>query len=102
MDKLVKDGRVAIVISPGYGAGWSTWNEIPDLEKHPVIAQMILDGQKDDLTEEFLKNLLGVDYICTLGLLDAMVEWVEEGERDEINEYDGHETLFIGPRQKTA
>jgi len=24
-DRVIRDGRVAVVYSPGFGAGWSTW-----------------------------------------------------------------------------
>ena len=27
VEKLERDGKVAILYSPGYGAGWSTWND---------------------------------------------------------------------------
>lgn len=26
MKKLIRDGKVAVLVSPGFGAGWSTWN----------------------------------------------------------------------------
>jgi acetyl-CoA acetyltransferase len=26
MEKVIRDGKVAILYSPGFGAGWSTWN----------------------------------------------------------------------------
>lgn len=25
VEKYIKDGMVAVAISPGYGAGWSSW-----------------------------------------------------------------------------
>ena len=25
MNKVIRDGKVAVVVSPGFGAGWSTW-----------------------------------------------------------------------------
>ena len=25
MDKVVRDGLVAVLVSPGHGAGWYTW-----------------------------------------------------------------------------
>ena len=27
MEKIEKNGKVAVLYSSGYGAGWSTWNE---------------------------------------------------------------------------
>jgi hypothetical protein len=26
VEKYIKDGKVAVLYSAGYGAGWSTWN----------------------------------------------------------------------------
>jgi hypothetical protein len=32
MEKVIKSGLVAVLISPDFGAGWSTWNsEIPEI-----------------------------------------------------------------------
>ena len=32
MNKLIRDGKVAVLISPEYGAGWSTWNyDLPEI-----------------------------------------------------------------------
>ena len=48
MNKLEKDGKVAVMISPGFGAGWSTWNsEFRDtLLFDAEIAQAVIDGDK--------------------------------------------------------
>ena len=27
MEKYIKDGKVGVLVSPGYGAGWSTWGD---------------------------------------------------------------------------
>ena len=27
IDKAINDGMVAILYSPGFGAGWSSWNQ---------------------------------------------------------------------------
>ena len=26
MNKVIRDGKVAVLYSPGYGAGWYSWN----------------------------------------------------------------------------
>jgi hypothetical protein len=26
MEKVIRDGKVAVLYSPGYGAGWYSWN----------------------------------------------------------------------------
>lgn len=39
MEKYIKDNKVAVVIAPSFGAGWSSWNyEIKEtLVFHPAI-----------------------------------------------------------------
>jgi hypothetical protein len=42
MKKLIRDGKVAVLYSPGFGAGWSTWNqELPELVFNPVIVDFV-------------------------------------------------------------
>ena len=43
VEKLERDGKVAILYSPGYGAGWSTWNDDNDGEYfHPSNPLLLL------------------------------------------------------------
>ena len=28
MNKVIRDGKVAVLVSPGFGAGWSTWSYV--------------------------------------------------------------------------
>lgn len=37
MDKVIRDGMVAVIYSPGYGAGWSSWNR-----DYPLLWCLIL------------------------------------------------------------
>lgn len=104
MDKVVKDGQVAVLVSPGYGAGWSSWNieHAELLLFHPVLVNMVLDGNKDSITNELVCNLINKPndrgYVYLGGLRDLTVEWVQQGTRFEIHEYDGNEHIHIlGP-----
>ena len=37
-DRVIRDGLVAVVYSPGFGAGWYTWNlESPEILFDPNI-----------------------------------------------------------------
>ena len=38
MNKIEKDGNVAVLYSPGYGAGWSTWND----DKYQEMLWMVI------------------------------------------------------------
>ena len=64
-EKYIKDGKVAVAYSPGYGAGWSTWesnNALKDtMVFHPDIIKMILDGKLIKNTQ--LKNFRLCDII---------------------------------------
>ena len=31
MEKIIRDGKVAVAVSYGFGAGWSTWNDIKSI-----------------------------------------------------------------------
>ena len=42
MIKLVRDGMVAVLYSPGFGAGWYTWNqECTELMFDPAIVKFV-------------------------------------------------------------
>ena len=90
-----------ILISPGYGAGWSTWNDgevaaymrtykpIIDAieggeevrEGHPLIDQMI-----SEIAEKF-----GEGYVCVLGAGELTVTNAEPPF--QVHEYDGFESI---------
>lgn len=98
MNKLERDGKVAVVISPGHGAGWSTWNDHKFREilcMDAEIAQAVLDENLKEvirLVKEKCNNRVDVD----LGEVDTLrIEWLPKGERFEISEYDGHEEIVI-------
>jgi len=90
-EKYVKDGKVAVLYSPGYGAGWSTWN--PDekglLFDRRVVAK-VLSGAP--VTEEFMKEL-GYTTGYYGGARDLEVAWLDEGQPFRVEEYDGAERV---------
>jgi hypothetical protein len=43
-DRLIRDGSVAVLYSPGFGAGWSTWNP-----EH--FEEMLFDPQIADIRD---------------------------------------------------
>jgi hypothetical protein len=46
MDKVIRDGQVAVLYSPGFGAGWYSWNrEMPELLFEPNLVAMIEDSR---------------------------------------------------------
>lgn len=96
MKKEIRDGKVAVLVSPGFGAGWSTWNDREELLYHPEIVRLVEENRQGEITEEFVQKLLNTkDYICVFGAADLQVVWLDEGTRFRVDEYDGAECIEI-------
>src|SRR5438105_3240935 len=91
--KVVRDGKVAVAISPGFGAGWTTWNrgEISPFE--PKVIAMIEAGKQSEIDEEWCRRELGVNGVYCGGAADLQIVWIKEGIPFYISEYDGSEAV---------
>jgi hypothetical protein len=86
-------GEVAVLFSPGYGAGWSTWNcGAPQCLFEPEVVQWVLDGKPEDKRPNVEDGRYG-EYFYAGGMDDLDVAWLASGTRFRINEYDGYESL---------
>jgi hypothetical protein len=95
VEKFKKDGKVAVLYSPGFGAGWSTWAYGKDVERmifDPELVQAVLDGDPVKTLTVTKRNFPN-EYDG--GVEDLAVYWLDEGERFEITEYDGSEQVRI-------
>jgi len=95
MEKLVRDGKVAVLVSPDFGAGWSTWNRGNygnELIFDPVLAAYIDEGKIDEA-----KTYIAMRFpeVYDGGLDDVVVHWVPVGTAFRIHEYDGSERIEI-------
>jgi hypothetical protein len=89
--KVVVAGAVAVLYSPGFGAGWYTWNrEHPELVFDPAIVHMVTAGKFDEL-ETFMTLKYPDVYLG--GMKDLEVMWVKQGRIFRIAEYDGNESI---------
>jgi hypothetical protein len=97
MNKLIRDGRVAVLVSPGYGAGWYSWHTNEELLYDPSIVEWV---EQSDLDK--IKTYLELKYPndTTLGLEDLVVKWVPVGARFRIEEYDGAENLVLESEER--
>jgi len=100
MEKLIKNGCVAVLVSHGYGAGWSTWESDERMLFDPVLAEMLEDGRAVEGDAAWLKKIEKVAKErypdAYLGGLDGLtVHWVPEGSRFRIEEYDGAESIVF-------
>ena len=99
MDKVTKDGKVAILYSPGYGAGWSTWSDDKRLLYCPPIVHYLLECEEGKSTKDegriaALWGEYAPDSECYLGGARGLtVAWVDEGVEFRIDEYDGFESI---------
>jgi len=90
--KVVRDGSVAVLVSPGYGAGWSTWNtEYPQCIFDPDVVAWVEGGSVGPLPN--LAEKYGCEYFCTLGAEQLLVIWIPQGILFDIDEYDGYEGI---------
>ena len=92
MKMFKKDGRTAVLVSPGFGAGFSTWNK-PEMAVDFDLVEAFLSGDMNRfeyiVVEKYGENMyLG-------GMDDLMVVWVNEGVKFRIDEYDGNERVEV-------
>lgn len=111
VEKIARDGKVAVLISPGYGAGWTTWNQDhKDVEQmlfDPDIVNAILEYERaDDKNWMWKQCLMKIKeianakynqdpdvYYCENGLRNVEVVWVDVGRKFIVTEYDGAESI---------
>jgi hypothetical protein len=93
MEKYIKDGKVGVLVSPGFGAGWSTWADSAERETALMDKRLVEAALSGNVAE--LRRV--ADELCPEsykgGLDDVIVEWVPVGGRFRIDEYDGSESL---------
>jgi hypothetical protein len=103
MNKLERDGMVAVLVSPGFGAGWASaaWSadwgaaglgckDHEGMCMDADIVQAVLDGDKQKAAD-IARMKYGDVY--TGGADDLVVEWLPKGTKFVIDEYDGSETI---------
>lgn len=95
--KVERDGCIAVLYSPGYGAGWSTWNSAYGKEMVfcPRLVYAVL-RESEESPHAVAAELFPNAYAG--GVEGLRVEWVHKGSRFEITEYDGYEGIRVfGP-----
>lgn len=93
MDKVIKDGKVAVLYSPGFGSGWYTWNqEFPELIFSPAIVKLV-EQEKFDELETYME--LKYPEVFKGGMMDLEIEWIPVGTEFRIHEYDGSENIEL-------
>jgi hypothetical protein len=92
--KYVKDGKIAIMVSSGFGAGWYTWNT--DLGEALIFDRDLIELiLADKRGEAFQLAELKYPSAYKGGFDDIEIQWLPEGSQFTIEEYDGSESIPI-------
>jgi hypothetical protein len=93
-EKVIRDGKVAVLISPGFGAGWSTWASA-DQSKLLLFDRRFVEAVEAGVAdiEPIAKEVTGDEYVCCLGWHEVRIEWLPVGTAFTVEEYDGSESL---------
>jgi hypothetical protein len=94
MQKKTVDGKVAVLYSPGFGAGWYSWHSIDELLFDPKVVDMVLDKTSAETIELYCQEVYGTKSYYG-GAEDLEVMWVPTGTQFIIDEYDGAETVTV-------
>ena len=96
MEKVIKDGKVAVLYSPGYGAGWYTWNQCnEELLFNPKVVEMVEQGKVNQINKDWVKKNLGIDNVYCGGAESLHIQWIPQGTAFTIDEYDGNESIEL-------
>jgi hypothetical protein len=95
VEKVIRDGNVAVLYSPGFGAGWFSWNHREELMYHPKLVEMVEAGREREITSEWLAKELGDEYeeVYCGGARELEIRWLPAGTKFRIYEYDGAESV---------
>lgn len=104
-DRIVRDGKeVCVLVSPGFGAGFITWNDCIS-PMNPKLVALVLAGQrgalvqaKDEGREADVAEWLGLPedtFLSLNGARDLEIYYVPIGSRFRLDEYDGAESVEV-------
>lgn len=87
-------GRVAVLVSHGFGAGWSTWADDSEAEGMLFDSRIVDAVLAEQSASEIAALVEELGYDSYLGGVDDLrVYWLEPGTRFIVDEYDGSESL---------
>ena len=104
VEKVVRDGMVAVLISRSYGAGWSTWVKESNRELvlfHPKLVELVESKRHHEMDcdsfAKWMETELGFvdNFDDYLGGWDGLeILWIPQGTKFKVEEYDGAEYVI--------
>lgn len=92
MEKVIVDGNVKVLYSPGYGAGFLTWGAPVEAIFDPKLIQLVEDNNFSEAISYVEKTYPNT---YTGGVVDLRVALIPEGSKFIIDEYDGYESIRL-------
>ncbi len=92
MKKVVRDGKVAVLISGGWGAGFHTWGAPREAIFDPALVDLI---ENEKISEAITYVEATYPDAYTGGIDELYIKWIPEGTKFIITEYDGNESIII-------
>lgn len=96
MEKVTRNGKVAVLVSPGYGSGWSTEADVEIRARllfDPEVVAWVEGGKMGPLPD--IKNKYYPHYFYDGGAKDLVIKWIPVGIQFRIEVYDGYESLHV-------
>lgn len=95
-DRVIRDGKVAVLYSSGFGSGWSTWVDDPAhqhiLMFHPKLVDLI--ERTGLIPKDFIKDEFGINEYVGHATKVLQIAWLPVGTKFSIQEFDGHEEIL--------
>jgi len=92
MEKVIREGKVGVLVSPRFGAGFSTWGYPTEAIFDPTLIELV-ENEKWQEAIDYCESTWSDVY--SGGVQDLKVEWIPEGTKFKIAEYDGSETIWF-------
>lgn len=87
-----ENGELGILISAGFGAGWSSWNCEEIAYDKRIIEYWLNENPSESEMKEFLESL-GYKDVYLGGYSSLTIEYIPKGTMFCIHEYDGSESI---------
>lgn len=104
MNKVERDGKVAVLYSPSFGSGWYSWSSVSqDILFDPTIVEWVelrdknrRDSKALEIPEkairEYIDNTYPDMYIGS-NFIDLKIYWIDKGTVFRVDEYEGKESI---------
>ena len=91
LNRIVRDGLVAVICSDAYGAGWHSHHGIDSLLFDPEIVAMIESDKSPEHIHDYCLRTYSDFHVGYSRGVELRITWIPVGVQFRISEYDGLE-----------